>query len=255
MTRTPGMASSIAATLLLAAPAAAQEDAESIQVAMAASTALDLYCSDVAAGEGTTVAAATRDVATSLTDVSRAYDRSGEPYLLYWRGLLYNCIANDQQASSDLAAFVEGVHDQSVYAAQVRDAKQRMARIERKARGGLRFGVPAAPAIVAGVGLGVASGLLGATAGDRAAAMRATETQFRDDPAAWDQRVALQEQAIEQGQAATALLIGSLGSGVAALATVVVSGLVEGTAPRVRVSSVGGAPTPTGFSFGVELAW
>lgn len=116
--------------LLAAGSAAAQDEApDAGAAAQAASAVLDAECTDVAGGAATTSANALVVVGPVLAQVSRTYDETKDPVLLYWRGALTSCIGQEDRAIEDLTAFVAAVEDQPGYADQVRDARRRLQRL------------------------------------------------------------------------------------------------------------------------------
>lgn len=97
--------------------------------ARAASAIIDAHCTDVAGGGATASAEALVLVGPVLAQVSRSYDATAAPFLLYWRGILTACIGQEDRATSDLGAFVELAEDRPEYTDQVRDSRRRLGRM------------------------------------------------------------------------------------------------------------------------------
>lgn len=248
-----------AALLLLAPPVFAQavptDVPSAADAALAASDAVETHCSDVAAGKGTAVAAATQEVATALTDVSRALDATADAtYLLYWRGLLYQCIENDERAKEDLTAFVESASADPVYLSQVREAKRRIARIERAERGPI-FGKPSPGGAVLGMGLLGAGGAAGALALWQGEELRVAEAIFNDEPKPWADRASDREAAQEHADAANTLVGVAVGCGVGGVVALLVSSALEGSGGAGGSASAVVVPTPGGVAMSLEVRW
>ncbi len=166
--------------------------------------------------------------------VSEAYERSKEPYLLYWRGVLGQCLNQDERAVADLEGFLAGVGDESTYTDLVRDATVRLRRLKRGEERGPSAGVP----LGIGLGLAAGAGLSGALAAwqnqvsvdahDRYKSGELTTAEFpfvqTDSLEAWRRRNGLL--ALSGGLAAgsiaaliTAAVMGQDGVGVAAVPT------------------------------------
>ena len=240
--------------LLLALPGAAraeQAPVEPTAAALAASDALQTYCSDVASAEGTAVASATRDVATALADVSQAWDSSHENYLLYWRGLLYHCIENTERAKEDLSAFVAAAEGDPVQIPQLRQAKRRLARIERAEEGPV-LALPAPGAWGVGGGLlGVSGGLLGLALW-QGQQMRADEALYRDQAILPEERQPHLDDALVHEQRANIFFAVAAGSAAGAAVTLLLSSAVE---KQRRAVSVSVAPSPQGVALGMAVRW
>jgi hypothetical protein len=154
----------LAAALALPSTARAQAEDPTApptaeQAALEASEVQADYCSDVEAADPETQAKAIEAAAPVYGRVSAAYRTYGSPFLLYWRGLLADCLSKEEQARGDYTAFVEASEDDPTYAPQVADARRRLNRLQgggvvRTPSDGPS---PAAPGIVLAVGGGAAA--------------------------------------------------------------------------------------------------
>jgi hypothetical protein len=120
-------------------------------MAVEASQFHQAWCADAASAEDTQAARALALVAPVLANLSEVYDQDRTVFLLYWRGLLYECTHQDDRASRDLAAFVGAADPTGPFAAMVRDAQRRGRRIQVRGRLGL---VPPVPKVLVSLGGG-----------------------------------------------------------------------------------------------------
>ena len=153
--------------LLLALPAWAQDRDDGAElVATEAARVRDEFCLNTADSDTTLATQAVRDVSQVWTQVSEELDRSRKVYLLYWRGVLGQCLSQEERAIDDFTAFVRSQDGRALWESLVDDAKLRLQRL--KAIGGEpeRAGpAPPNPGGVLGVilagGAGAAGGLAG----------------------------------------------------------------------------------------------
>lgn len=132
----------------------------SAEIAVEAARVRDELCSD-AAGSDTTLAATVSTEASAVwSRVSAAYESSQEPFLLYWRGVLEQCLDLEERASEDLERFLLESGDDATYADLARDARRRLRRLA--AGGG--DGPDAGPAVATGIATAAGAGLLSALA-------------------------------------------------------------------------------------------
>lgn len=119
------------------------------------------HCANAEAADREVAGAAMEKVAASYRRVAAAYRSEPAPGLLYWRGLLAQCLSQEEEAAEDLGAFVAGLDDSAVYRDQVKDARRRLRMLVAPGSG------PFSPARwTAGLGVGLAGlGLAGAGAG------------------------------------------------------------------------------------------
>ncbi len=156
--------------LLLLTPrvaGAAERDAEAEALAQEAQGAVDRYCSEAVSDDVTLAAESVAAVSAVWAKVSAKLEESRKVYLLYWRGVLGQCLDQEEKALADLHAFlgIRGGSDE--WASLVADAQRRVRQLERKTgRGKGRVAPrPSAGPVAAGVGSGVAAGALGGLAG------------------------------------------------------------------------------------------
>jgi hypothetical protein len=71
-------------------------------LAQEAAAVVDEHCSDAAVAAGTQAARAVATVSDVLARVSEAHDATGQVWLLYWRGVLQQCIDREERAIEDL---------------------------------------------------------------------------------------------------------------------------------------------------------
>lgn len=116
-----------AAALLLPAAASAEEPA------LVAADAYDVHqahCASVAGGSTQAAAESMAEVTEVWQRVIGAYEATGRTYLLYWRGVLGECLGQAERAGTDLRLFVDleqfGSDDIEPL---VRDARTRLRRM------------------------------------------------------------------------------------------------------------------------------
>ncbi len=130
---------------------------EAEDVAVATHNIRQKYCAEAATGKNTEVAIALKEIMPVFVQVSEVYDRTQEDFLLYWRGVLQECIGQEELAKPDLEAFLASKKAVADFPDLARDARRRLRRMEtattRKAAAvGSR---KKAPLFVLGVGAGV----------------------------------------------------------------------------------------------------
>lgn len=233
--------------LLLAPPGAAlargdvpgsEAGAESpVAAAVEAAALHERWCSSVAASQSTRAAEAMVELSPALRDVSLAYDQRGDPALLYWRGMLHQCLNQDARAVEDFVAFVDQVGDESRYQPQVEDAERRLRRLTlgasvgpRTLAGANRGGVVVG-AILVGTG-GAFGGLAGWQDRERARAQAAYDAGNRP----WAQTAGHLDDARSASLASRAMLGAAVGSATAGLATLLVSSLSASSRPVATVA-------------------
>ncbi|MCP4871420.1 MAG: hypothetical protein GY898_22140 [Proteobacteria bacterium] len=94
----------IGALLLLPMTASAEEPA------IAAADAYDVHqahCASVAGGSTQAAAESMAEVTEVWQRVITAYEASGRTYLLYWRGVLGECLGQAERAATDLRLFID----------------------------------------------------------------------------------------------------------------------------------------------------
>jgi hypothetical protein len=168
----------LVAGLLAAAPAAAEEavktsDPESEALALEAQQVVNEHCAEAAGKSITKAAVAVARVSDVWARVSTHLELSRKVYLLYWRGVLGQCLDQEERAIEDLRSFVAVRADSALWAGLVQDANSRLRRLEKSQgksseRTALRLPVlppptPRSGGIALGIGLSsaaVATGLL-----------------------------------------------------------------------------------------------
>ena len=139
------------ATLLSAAAVSA---GELERIALEAHGAHSVGCADVAGDKVGRAADALVLVSTAYSKVHDSYKSAPAPkptFLLYWRGVLGQCLDRDELAGIDLRAFIEAERGNDEYGEQVRDARRRLRRLGRSQASASQ--VPAAAAVAGAAGL------------------------------------------------------------------------------------------------------
>jgi len=145
--------------LLLSLPTPASAGELSEEVAIEAFAVRNEHCADVGVTDVTRHATSVSAVAPAWARVSEVYEAEGESFLLYWRGVLAQCLAYDGKARADLEAFLKVFADDPVHKDLVLDAQQR---VRRLSLGYSPRRAETPPSLVLGVGLGVGAGVLAA---------------------------------------------------------------------------------------------
>jgi hypothetical protein len=112
-------------------PAADRE----MRVALAAADANDAnqtFCSDAYSTDVAQAAGATKQVLEAWSGVDQAYAETGESMLLYWRGVLAQCLGRPDTATEDLLEFTDDADPSGPYANMVEEAGRRLKRLDRK---------------------------------------------------------------------------------------------------------------------------
>lgn len=109
---------------------AVREDLEqrSEAAALKSHNVVESHCADVYASDHALAAEVSAIVSLQRSEVAALYESNPVPYLLYWRGVLAQCLGVHDKAISDLSAFVAlpgALPD------QVKDAEHRLRRIAR----------------------------------------------------------------------------------------------------------------------------
>ncbi len=130
----------LVAALLAAGPALAQEqessaDPESEALAQEAHSVLLAHCAEAVGEDITRAAESVALVSDVWARVSAQVESSRKVYLLYWRGVLAQCLDQEDKAMNDLQAFVKARKGSELWAGLIADAEKRIARLERQATG------------------------------------------------------------------------------------------------------------------------
>lgn len=158
----------IVAVLLAASwtPAAAwaDRDGEAEALAARASATVDEHCSDAAQADVTRAAESVARASTVWADVSKALEDTRKVYLLYWRGMLGQCLDQEEKALADFEEFLRVRGGSTAWASLVDDAERRIRVLKRKL--GVRSAPPAgAPGFVLGAALAGGAAAMGGLSG------------------------------------------------------------------------------------------
>ncbi len=146
-----------------APPAAGSIDAHA--VAERAQAAHDEHCARVAgAGEESGAARALVEVGAVWAEVAEAHEATGESWLLYWRGMLAQCLGQDERAEEAFVAFLATDPSSQGLDGLGSDARKRLSRLTGEP---VREAPPTAFAgsIVAGISLAGGAAATGIGAG------------------------------------------------------------------------------------------
>jgi len=134
----PQLALAVLLGLVWAGPAHAEEEtaqeepADATDLAVLANDVHQEFCAEIYSGNVTLVAEGYRQVASTWEQVDTEYARKPDIVLLYWRGLLAQCLGQVELAQTDLAEFVDGLDKEQRASMRVMrlDAEKRLGRIE-----------------------------------------------------------------------------------------------------------------------------
>ncbi len=188
------------------------------------------YCAAVGADDVQAAAESLARVSETWAQVSEALAESKKLYLLYWRGMLAQCLGQNEKAQADLTEFTAFAKDRGEYLDLLRDARRRLTFLEGgsgKGRGdvGAPFGV--------GAGLAGGAAALAGLSGWRASVMRAKEAEYFSGELQTGSFGAVAEEANEAETSSNVLLGSAVGLGVAGVVAIAVG--------AVRAKRAGGA--------------
>ncbi len=124
------------ALLIFVSSSAAQAD-PSIDAATQASAVNQEECANVHTLKQRTSAAGVQKVAEVWNEVGRVYEEEGKaPYLLFWRGVLAQCLGRNELAVLDLESFVASQKGQTMFVDLVRQSKSRLKRLGSRGKVG-----------------------------------------------------------------------------------------------------------------------
>ncbi len=104
----------------------------SIDAATQASQVNQEECANVHTLKHNVSAAGMQRVVKVWAEVGRVYEDEGKAsYLLFWRGVLAQCLGRDELAILDLETFILSQKGQSLFVALVRQAKTRLKRLRQ----------------------------------------------------------------------------------------------------------------------------
>ena len=244
--------------LMLPATARAQDAAE--EVAAKASKAHTEHCAQAAGtGAESDAAQAISEVGAVWAEVARVHEATGASWLLYWRGLLAQCIGQDERAAEALVDFMESEPEADGMEAMALEARKRLRRLrpdyvppqppkapkpprvpptpEERQRAGRGAGgiVLALGAVGAGFGSGVGFAQLSAT---RTAVAASLHTRAESDAL------------IAQGDGQMVASVGlAVGAGVAAVASI--AAFANRAAVGVEVAAM---PVPLAGGLGLAVS-
>ncbi len=234
--------------LLLAIPAqAGQAD----DAAVRASEVQGEHCNRILREDAALEAAALSVVAGALGQVAEAYEATHKPFLLYWRGVLAECIGYDDDARVDLLAFWNKTQEDADLATQRDDAVRRLRRLGVSVVARRRVGEAGM-----GVGMGVVAGggVLAGLAGWQKSELDRAQTEYEAGDLLW---VALEDKR-EEGEAAAdganAFTGAAIGLAVGGAAAIVIQAVVDGGPQRVTWAPVV-VPTSDGAVVTVAGRW
>jgi len=114
---------------LLVASSGQAEPSDIDKLAIAANHVHLMYCAEMYGKDIGAAAAGYQEVGKVLGDLSDTLESSEQHYLLYWRGLLAECLGQYDQAVGDLVTFIVSFERSPGLSEMVRDARQRVERI------------------------------------------------------------------------------------------------------------------------------
>jgi hypothetical protein len=247
----------LVAALLVPPPALAQEqefsaDPESEALAQEAHEVLLTHCAEAGGADMTRAAESVAVVSDVWARVSAQVESSRKVYLLYWRGVLAQCLDQEERALQDLQSFVGARKGSDLWAGLISDADRRITQLERQVTGPGRV----APGWFVGGGLAAGSAALavGAAIAWQQSQETATEELYPDvlSNAAFDASLA---RAQEQSNVSAVMTGAAVGCGVASIVAFVL------TATRSKVTGTAFlqaplvVPTPTGATLTWEGSW
>ena len=219
-------------------------------VAAEASEVRDRYCSDASDDLITLQAEGTARVSAVWARVSRSYDASHAVYLLYWRGLLGQCIDKMDRVRQDLEAFLAAVADDPAYSGQARDARRRLRRIQVNEASITRAADPR-PGIGVGIGVAAAGGVLGALAGWQAQELQTLDARWHSGTLEKGDFDGVADGANAAAEASNGLTAAAVAAGATGITVLIVSAGI--TSDRTPVAVV--LPLPGGVAFSLGGRW
>jgi len=233
------------------------------EAALAASTARDLYCTDVAGVDVALQSSALGTVNEVWTEVIKTYKHSRASFLLYWRGVLAQCLDQEFRAAQDLQGFLAAHQEDTSLGPMVLDAQRRIRVLKlqtsadavravdrdkrRKASLGLGIGLTSATAVFTSLALWQRSAM------DASAAAMLAELQHQDE------QNEHYRNGVAQARNATVLFSLAAGMAVGSLTSLLWSAAEARTGRGGRMRprlGLGVAPHPLGgASASLELRW
>ena len=118
---------SLLLSLLLASTVHAGDPA--VEAALEADDVNQDHCADLYDTKVERAASSTMAVAAAWQRVDEVYRETEASYLLFWRGVLAQCLGRDEAALADLTEFVGAQSESTMFASLVRQAKTRLRRL------------------------------------------------------------------------------------------------------------------------------
>ena len=244
---------------LLAVPSAYGGEAAD-QAALDAFAVQNEHCPDVTGGNVTLAAASVAAVSPVWQRISEAYEVEQAGYLLYWRGVLAQCLDYRDKAIADFEVFGVEFKGNGEYTEQLRDARRRVKLLQGK-RGKAALPPPAALSI-AFAGAGTTFSVLAISQG---AAVLQNDKTFETSPHGQDERATLLQErrlAIGAGNSFLAASIACFSASAVSLAIHLVQqrkgrggtrAMRPPPSPRFAISAT---PLPSrGLAFGLSATW
>ncbi len=247
-----------ACLLLLAVPAsAAERDAKAEAAAQEANRVRDELCGDGALANTTAAAKSLAEVTAVWATVSEELDRSRKVYLLYWRGVLGQCLSQEERAIDDLSRFVDSQQGRNLWKSLVNDAELRLKRLKAGETVEVRRAAPTNAGAVFGVIFAGGAGAAGGVAAWQWSEATATANVMYSEPHSGQTLLDLGAQGDQQQLISRILVGGSVGLGVAALTSLIVGGASAGGGGQ-RASlppMVAVVPSPDGATLVLGGRW
>lgn len=215
--------------LCLAGPAHAAKIPEQQWAAVRAAEVHGKHCADTNDDSIERAGSAIAAVGETYASLDGLPERTGATGLLYWRGLLAECLGFRSRATDDLLAFLEEHENDTTWVEPVRDAMRRLERMGVVLEtGGASAPRPGAVAgVIGGASLGAGAGVLGALAGVRAQQRNDLEAIYYSGTVQSGEFASLDAQGIAAARDANGFLAGAVGLGVGAIATALIGGLIR----------------------------
>lgn len=226
-------------------------------MALRASAVHEAHCSDVVTAETVKAGRAMGAVSAAWTAVGEAHEATPEPWLLYWRGLLAQCLGQEERALADLEQFLDSSSGAAQYAAQRDEAARRVELLE--ARLGLGRETPVDPRPIAlTLGLGAGAGVLAGLGAWQAAEVDRLVDQWHGGGLQTAEFAAVEAE-LRASEDARGALFGIAGGIAAGAVVVAVVGAARRAAAQASLPPQGpwlaAAPRPDGVTLVLGGRW
>jgi hypothetical protein len=225
---------------LWALPAAA---ATTEELAAAAEEAHSSYCADGARGDINLTSQSVARVGDVWQRVTEAGAGNNDPFLLYWRAKLAECLNHEEFAQADYAGFLTAVGKSPLYTAMAKDAERRLRRLHLRARQSRN--IDSTPAFAVSGLLAGGAAAFGAGAGHQWTSLLDGYAQMQAQPLSEDQYSDRLADLAEFEQGHQGLLLATMVSGGSAVAVFVISAATHNR-PRAGARAAV-VPTPGGL--------